>query len=192
MDPLALSGAFATIVGLLANFKAERTGADLDEFMSWLRERHQEQLADAIANNRTLGQELTAVLAVNHEVLVKRLEELHHQIRGVSSRIEGFGGLAAAISATPALSKQARSVLRQIVESGAKFVMEHKLSTGEPTEYIFIEGAVGQVQYDEPGFIEEDLEQLITLQLLRVEYASKGSRKFSPTRAGAESARSDA
>lgn len=191
MDPLALSGAFATVVGLLANFKAERTGANLDEFMLWLRDHHQEQLAEAITSNQTLARELSTMLAEKHEVLVSRLDELHRQIRDVASHMEGFRGLAQAISGLPELSEQARSVLRQIAESGAKFVLEHKLSTGRPTEFIFIDGAIGQVQYEDPRFINEDLERLVSLQLLRVEYTSKGARKFSVTRAGIALARSD-
>lgn len=191
MDPLALSGAFATIVGLLANFKAERSGADLNEFMSWLREQHQEQLAQAITQNKALSSELSSLLATNHEELVARLASLNDQIARVASHIDGFSGIARLLSQAPVLSQQARLVLKQIVGSDAKFVMEHKLSTGKPTEFFFMGGAAGQVQYDEPRFINEDLEMLVAMNLLRLELASKGSRKFSPTRAGVEYVRSD-
>lgn len=186
MDPLALSGAFATVVGLLANFKAERSGADLNEFMSWLREQHQEQLAQAIAQNKALSFELSSLLATNHEELVERLASLNQKMARIASEIEGFSGIAKLLGQAPKLSQQARSVLEQIVVSGANFVMEHKLSTGEPTELIFVGGAVGQVKYEEQQHINEDLEALVAVGLLRLEFASKGSRKFSPTRAGVD------
>lgn len=191
MDPLALTGAFATIVGLLANFKAERSSADLNEFMYWLREQNQGQLAQAIAQNKALSSELSSLLATNHEELVSRLTSLNEKIARIASQIEGFSGIAKLLGNEPKLSQQALSVLRQIVASGANFVMEHKLSTGKPTEFIFIGGAVGQVQYEEPQHINEDFEVLVAMGLLRLEFASKGSRKFSPTRAGFEWVRSD-
>lgn len=189
MDPLALSGAFATIVGLLANFKAERSGSDLSDFMSWLQEQHQEHVAQAISQNKALSAELSALLATKHDELVARITAMNDQISRVASQIEGFSGLAKLLGPVPALSHQAKSVLKQVVESGAKFVMEHKLSTGKPKEFIFIDGAVGEVQYDEPRFINEDFEALVAMGLLRLEYASKGSRKFIPTRAGVDYAR---
>jgi hypothetical protein len=186
MDPLALSGAFATIVGLLANFKAERSSSNLSDFMSWLHEQHQENIAQSISQNKALSEELSSLLATNHNELVTCIAVLNEQISWVAGQIDVFSGLAMLLSPVPSLSKQAKSVLRQIVESGAKFVMEHKLSINKPTEFLFIEGAVGQVQYDEPKFINEDFETLVTMGLLRLEYASKGSRKFIPTRAGVE------
>lgn len=189
MDPLALSGAFATIVGLLANFKAERSGSDLSDFMSWLQEQHQEHVAQAISQNKALSAELSALLATKHDELVARITAMNDQISRVASQIEGFSGLAKLLGSAPALSHQAKSVLKQVVESGAKFVIEHKLSTGKPSEFIFIDGAVGEVQYDEPQFINEDFEALVAMGLLRLEYASKGSRKFIPTRTGVDYAR---
>jgi len=191
MDPLTLSGAFATVVGLLANFKAERSSAELSDFMSWLRDQHQEKYAFAIAQNDELSLELSRLLATNHEELLTRLSALNAQISNVASQVEGFAGIARILSPKPSLSEQAKSVLRQVVESGAKFVMEHKLSTGQPTDFLFIEGAVGQVRYSEPQFINEDLEVLVAMNFLRLELTSKGGRKFSATRAAIEYVRAD-
>lgn len=186
MDPLALTGAFATIVGLLSNFKAERSGAELSDFTSWLRERHRDEVANAIARNTVLSAELSAILATNHDELLCRLSKLNDQISVVASRVDGFAGLAYALGATSGLSEQAKSVLKQLVDSGAKMFMEHRLSTGRPAEYIFIDGAVGQVRYAQPQFMNEDLDALVDFGLLRVEFAAKGARKFIATRAGVE------
>ncbi|WP_321530703.1 hypothetical protein [uncultured Desulfuromonas sp.] len=186
MDPLALAGAFATIVGLLSNFKAERSGSDLSDFMQWLHEQHQEHIAQAISQNKALSTELSTLLATKHDELVTKITAINDQISCVAMQIDGFSGLAKILRPSPALSNQAKSILRQIVESGAKFVMEHKLGTGNPAEFIFIDGATGKVQYDEPQFINEDFETLVAMGLLRLELASKGSRRFIPSRAGAE------
>lgn len=192
MDPLALSGAFATIVGLLANFRGERSSADLSEFISWLRERHHEQVADAIAQNRALSGELSSLLAKNHQELTSQLTALHEQMTNVALQVEGFAGLASVFLSVPQLSAQAKSVIKQIVQSGARSVMEHELHTGDPTEFIFIGSVAGKVHYAEPAFINEDLDALVSANLLRVAHTSDGKRTFSPTRAGVEYAqRSD-
>lgn len=192
MDPLTIAGTFATIVGLLSNYKAERSGGKLDEFIAWLKDGHQEQLASSIENSAQLSSTLASILSINHQDLVSRLSSMNEQIVRIGSQVEGFAELAQVLQPVATLSKQARSVLKQIVESGAKHVLEHKLSTGEPTEYVYIDGAVGNVNVEEPQFITEDLEALVASGFLRMEFTSKGGKKFLYTRAGAEFARSNA
>ncbi|QRF62828.1 hypothetical protein [Variovorax paradoxus] len=192
MDPLTLAGTFATIVGLLSNFKAERSGASLDAFVEWLRESQNAGLAETIAQNKALADELSKLLSVNHQDLVSRLSTLQDQIASIASSIEGFGGLVNVLAAAPKLSSQARSILSQLVESRAQYAMEHKLSTGRPPEIQFIGApAAGQIQYDEPRFVNEDLDSLVAAGLLRVEFASKGSRKFFATREAIEFVRNN-
>lgn len=188
MDPLTLAGTFATLVGLLANFKAERSGADLSEFMDWLRVQHQESLALAISGNKALSLELSALLATNHDELVVRLAKLNDEIARVASQIEGFGGITKILANVPTLSAQAKSVLRQIALSDAKYVMEHK-RLGNPS-FIFTNGATGEVEVNEPKFLNEDLGALVVQNMLRVEFTSKGNRKYFATRGGVEYARS--
>lgn len=187
MEPLTVAGTFATVVGLLSNFKAERSSSNLDAFIEWLRDSHHTGLAEAIARNKALSDELAKLLSVNHQDLVLRLNALQSQIASIASNIEGFGELLDVLDAAPKLSSQARSILRQIVESRAQYAMEHKLGTGQPPEFLFI-GAptAGDIRYDEPQFMNEDLDALVAAGLLRVEFASKGSRKFFATRGAAE------
>lgn len=121
MDPLTAAGTFATIVGLLSNFKAERSGTELTEFTTWLKEKHFEEFAGAIERNSMLSKELSNVLATNHSLLVERLSQLDSRIAQLASQFEGFGGLANALNSQPTLSEQAISILRQLVESGAEW-----------------------------------------------------------------------
>ncbi len=188
MDPLSLAGSFAAIVGLLSNFKAERSSADLTSFIAWLREQHQEGFANAIASNQALSSELSGLLTTKHEELVARLDHLNNQILAVAQSVEGFGSLANLLSSSIVLSPQAISLLKQMASSKAKYVMEHKRLS--ESAFLFIDGAVGELQVQEPRFIEDDLTSLLTAGLLRLEIASKGSRKFFVTRAGAQLANS--
>lgn len=184
MDPLTAAGTFATIVGLLANFKAERSGSDLPDFIEWLKEKHQESIALVISSNTQLEQALSILLATNHDELVSRLKIITDQLAVVAQKVEGFGPLVNLTQSSPNVSPQALSILKQIFESHCDFVMEHKSFAG--TNYIFIGAKRGQIEVDEPRFIDEDLESLVIGKYLRVEYTTKGTNKYYITRAGSE------
>lgn len=186
MDPLTAAGTFATIVGLLSSFKAERSGNELTEFTTWLKERHYEEVAATIGRNSELANQLSSILAMNHSMLVDRLSQIDSQIAQIAGRFDGFEGLANALNATAALSEQAISILRQLVGSGAEYFIEHKMFTGDPDEYLFIGGTSGKVDYADRRFIKDDLESLVSAGLVRLEFGSKGSKKFFVTRAAAK------
>ncbi|MFP9132449.1 hypothetical protein ACLKZ7_05545 [Shewanella algae] len=182
MDPLTGASAFATIVGLICNYKAGNSGSDLPEFIGWLREKQLEDVVSQIETNQELAGQLTNLLAVNHEQIMQRLASLDEILCSVASHVEGFAGLSNAISPRGPVSDQAMSILRQLVESGAKLFMELKVMTGEPDEYKLMDGGHGSIKYSEPRFIEDDLSTLVELGLLRLEFAGRGSRKFLVTR----------
>lgn len=187
MDSLLdLAGSFASLVGLLANFKAERKGTDLPEFIEWLKAQHQEELARSISAHKEVEQALSKLLATNHEELVGRLKGITDQLAQIASGVEGFEQLVRLTHRGSTLSWQAVSILRQMSQSPAKFVMEHKTLGG--TEFLLMDGASGRIKADESRFLMEDFEALVDAGLLRVEFASKGSRRFYVTRAGAEAA----
>lgn len=186
MDPLTAAGTFATIVGLLSNFKAEQSGTELTEFTNWLKDKHYKGVAAAIERNSALSKELSKILATNHSDLVERLLQLDSRIAQLASQFEGLGGLANALTSTATLSEQAISVLRQLVESGAEYSMEYKMFTGEPDEYQLIGGTGGKITYADRRFIKDDLDSLVSANLLRLELTSKGGKQFYVTRAAAE------
>lgn len=186
MDPITLAGSFATVVGLLANFKAERSGASLDEFMSWMREQHHDALAQSIEHSQKLKEALSVILSTNHDDLVERLKTITTQLSEIASHVEGFGELAEAMGSAFALSPQAYLILKQIAASQAKYVMQHKSQLG--TIYLLMNGGNGTIESSEPRFLEEDFESLVNYGYLRLEYASKGSPKYSITRAGVQAA----
>lgn len=182
MDLLTGATAFTTIVGLLCNFKAERSSGEISDFILWLKEKRHDDVAARIEDNLSLTTQLTEILSTNHEVLIQKLASLDELISSIATQVESFSGLAKAIHPHAELSNQALSVLRQLVDSGAKLFMEHKMMTGEANEYNLMDGAHGPIHYDEPRFIDDDLDILVRLGLLRLEYASQGSRRFLVTR----------
>lgn len=186
MDPLTAAGTFATIAGLLSNFKAERSGTELTEFTKWLKEKHHEGVASAIERNSLLSNELSNILATNHTDIVERLAQLDTRIAQLTCQFDGFGGLESALNPKAELSEQAISILRQLVDSGAEYFMEHKRFTGEPDEYQLIGGTGGNITYADRRFIKDDLNSLLSANLVRLGFANKGSKKFFVTRAAVE------
>ncbi len=182
MDLLTGATTFSTIIGLLCNFKAERSSGELSEFIQWLKDKRHEDVAVRIKDNLMLTEQLTEILSINNEVLIQKLESLDELLSSIATQVESFSGLAKVIHPHAELSNQALSVLRQLVDSGAKLFMEHKMMTGEANEYKLMDGAHGSIHYDEPRFIDDDLDILVRLGLLRLEYASQGSRRFLVTR----------
>ena len=182
---IVAAGAFPVIVGLLCNFKQERSGRDLTAFMAWLKETHQDDVAAAIERDSALSTELSGMLSANHADLVERLTQLASQNEQLASQLAGFESLASAPKPTVKLSKQAISVLKQLVESGAERFMEHKMYTGEPDEYLLM-GGQAKIQYSDRKFIKEDIEALVSAGLVRLEITRKGTKSFYVTRSAAE------
>jgi hypothetical protein len=123
-------------------------------------------------------------LATNHDELVSRLKSITDQLAVLAQKVEGFGPLVNLTQSSPNLSPQALSILKQIFDSNCECVMEHTNYGG--TNYLFIGSKRGQIEADEPRFIEEDLESLVRNKYLRVEYTAKGTSKYYITRVGSE------
>ena len=181
MDLMVGTGAFATIIGLICNFKSERSGTDLKEFLTWLQEKRHDDIAISIQNNKHLYEQLSTIMSINHQQLLERLEVLDILLSSVAGHVKEFSGLVSTLYPEIDISDQAVSILKQLVNSGAKLFMEHT-AMSSPDEYMLLEGAGGKISYTEPQFMEDDLNTLIELGFLRLDYGSGGSRRFYVTR----------
>lgn len=193
MDPMTAAASFATIVGLLSNYKSERSGTQLSEFIEWLKEKCHEDVAQSIERNQMLGLQLESVLAVNHQELLERLDTLDRILASVSLHVEIFSPLAGTMRPDSVLSEQAHSIIKQFSDSGSEECWEQK--TINSTRYYFIRnrdgtGSGGVLEISEPRFIEDDLNTLLELGIIRVDYGSKGTRKFIITRQAVQIANS--
>lgn len=184
MDPVTLSATFASVVGLLCNFKAERSSGDLNQFIAWLKEMHLEDVAAGIECNKALSMQLSGLMMTNHEELISRLARLDEVISSVAAHMDGFSGVATAIHPGIQLSDQAVSIVRQLVEAKAHYFMEHRSKSRDfETELILIRAEKpGDISFTEHMFLDDDLASLVGIGLLRLEYAERGSRKFYVTR----------
>ncbi len=181
MEPLSIATSFATIISLISNFRSERAGKDLKDFIEWLAEKKCENVIKLINNNGELSNQLITILEMNHQSILNKLEELDLQIASIASQMEGFSGLAISLHQESLLSEQAINIIRQLIASGAPMFIEKKSSRGENDAYILMSKGAGDIQYDDPQFIEDDLRTLHTFGLLRIDESHK-NRRFSITR----------
>jgi hypothetical protein len=185
MDPLTSSGLFATIVGLLCNYKSEHSGKNLSEFMRWLEEKHHETIAASIRNNAELEDSLGTLLRINHDKLVDRLQRLDLLVSSVAGKLDLFSGIAQAIHRESIFSAQAVSILTQLVDHQAEFFSEDD-RVGHRGIYQIVNAKgmyTGKIELDEIQFIENDLDVLISSGMLLLRLTGTGKRRFYITRA---------
>jgi hypothetical protein len=181
--------AFATIVSLLADFVAHRNSAqaaNLDEFQSWLAERHHHDVLALLQTTAGAAVSTKALLAETREVLMARLAALERALVQYAGNVAGFEPLARAVAPNSLLSDQATSILRQIDLSGASKVLELHHGTDGGTSLLYMDGGTqGAVQLSDQRFLQDDLRTLVELNLLRPDRNSSGGRLFHFTRAAA-------
>lgn len=186
MEPLSTASAFASIVGLLGVFKSERRAeesATVDQYVDWLRRQEHEQLANLIQNNAQLSESLQALLSQQHDEVMAKLHDLDQVLSDVASHVVGFQAIAEAMAVESRLSDQAVSILRQMNEAQTSKLIEIKTMSG--TTYQTMDGQRTVLTINDPRFIEDDLNTLCELGLLRMDFGGAGSRLFIITRSGA-------
>lgn len=184
---LDIASAFATIVGLMASFKAENQSKESQgdiEFTQWLIEKGHKSLADDISANHFLNLQIKNLLMGQHEKVMEQFGALNRALAFFASRLEGFKDIAAAISENDSLSDQAFSILQQLEEAEASNFMELLLLVG--TEYRIADGKGGSLSIKEQRFIEDDLSTLTTLGFLKPSVTSGRYRTWHITRNASE------
>src|SRR5690625_6636844 len=136
VEPLSAAFGFATIIGLIADFRTQKTGAKLDEFIEWLKETEHGRIAREIEQRDSLSEQLQAVLSLNHEELSMRLDSLDRILSSIARHIHVFSGLAESIHPAHELSKQGVSIVKQFADG------EDRKSTRLNSSHVAISYAV--------------------------------------------------
>ncbi|MBB1368727.1 hypothetical protein H5154_20525 [Pseudoalteromonas sp. SR44-5] len=174
---------FATIVGLICNYKSENRAASDDEyreFVEWLDKKRHKDIIDELNSNHLLGLSLKNLLNQSNDLVVNKLSDLDKSLIDIASRIDGFKDIATAVSKHEGLSDQAISILKQFDKSGGRVFLEINCNAG--TDYQIMDGSRGKIVMDEPRFINDDLDKLCELGLLTPDYNESGGRLFRITR----------
>ena len=181
---MELAGGLAAIVGLVSNFKTEHASGTWPEFATWLRERHREDIAQAIESNAVLLVELQKLLSGNHDQLMQELQQVKAKLDTVLAASPLLSGVQLAISPKPGgeLSEQAISVVKQLLVKPEAYMLEHRTYSSNEPPYVLIASGP-KLQVSEAHHLQEDLDALHAAGLVQFEFTSKGSRKYSATRA---------
>ncbi len=182
MEPILMANAFATIVGLLSDFKSEHRDTTTDEkkeFMNWLSKNNYNHIIDEISSNNQLSLGIKSFLNQSHESIMKELSVLNESLILISSKLRGFSYISHAIAPKTEISSQAISIISQLNESSGSHFIEIKISDGTIFQIV---DASEEIKIQEPRFVSDDLNQLVSLGLLMLEFTSKGYRLFRITR----------
>lgn len=184
MEPLTIVSSFATIVGLIGQFRSERKSQvtqDISEFIQWLKEHGFDELSHKVKSNTDLNSGINELLQVRTDDILSRLQRLDEMFASMAGRIEHFTALSAFLRPQASLSDQAVSILKQMDElQTSKILKSGVLDQSGPI--IFSLDTQGQLEYSDSRFIEDDLKTLVEHGLLRLDYTNKGEEKFIFTR----------
>lgn len=193
-------GAFATLVGLICNFKSERRAVSDDEykeFSEWLDKHRHKKIIEELNNNHLLNLNVKSLLNQSHEVVVQKLNSLDFSITQLASQIDGLKDIAKAISPTAELSDQALKFLK-LMNTNSSYILAEVPCLGKTryglsndNEYSIFLTRIGpgftqsQLQWITPSeemFIYDDLISLVKLGLISEKEESYGGRTFRITR----------
>lgn len=185
MDPVTLSTAFATIVGLLGNYASEaraEKSQNLEGFLSWLQEKHHAEISDLIKSNSQVSVGIKELLQKGQATVIEKLSELDMVLASVALRLNNFGDIAAAVKPKVIISDQAIHLLQELDNSGGSGLIEIKYIGG--STFQVLDGGEINIKISEPRFLEDDLDTLCYFGFLRLDYLSS-NRIFRYTRQGA-------
>lgn len=192
MEPLSVATAFATVIGLLADFRAGRSEAervDYDEFLAWLSKSRHDELLKEIQSNQKLASGIKAAMNVTAQEFSERFDAIDMVLTQIATGLGLFNELASALRPSSKISNQAVSIVKQLVDSGAEKFVWLKVMTGEPDELILIGGNKRAIEFDDQRFLEDDLQTITELGLVRLTYGSKGTQNYHITRSAVEFAK---
>ena len=156
---------FATIVGLLCDFRQERgqqEALDHAKFVEWLQHHRHEELKNLIVSTTALRTEIDNLLRAEYSQMLRKLEGIEHILVRLMSGLNEFRGLGLAIAPDAGLSGQAILILRQFVESAGDTLVYEDFGGGEFVLQIHGGNGDGQVGITEPRLIGDDLDQMLS------------------------------
>lgn len=177
--------AFATIVSLIGQFRSERNaskGQNFEEFLAWLIDNNHTELKNLLEANTQTTIGIKALLGENQKILLDRLSRIDDLLVSIVGNIDGFSDLANGLKRESLISEQAISILRQMEEKQASTILESQNIGSTKTAYMMIDGNGGDIQYEEPRFIEDDLLTLVELGLMRHDLNSQSANLYKITR----------
>lgn len=186
MTPLEASSLFATLVGLICNWRDERGREPTDkfqDFITWLTNHNFLALKERIYESDELQQQLNLLLRQDFDVLSTKLDTISSAISAISDKIDSFTQVGLALrTAKESVSVQAIAILKVFDHLEA-----HRMVVFiDPPSLRFLPGKQ-PINVGEPRFLDADVAALAAYGLIElVDQTGSGSPIFSLTRAGAQ------
>lgn len=180
---IAALAAFAQITSHVSDFVAHRKAdkaATEQEFFGYLTIAHQDELVQLIKSTAGISAGVKALLTETREELSTKIDALTRSFAELASATRGFAPLMGALVPNVSLSEQAISILGSLSKSGASNFIEWRRGTNSGIDLIL--NGPGSIEVTEQKFLDSDLTDLVRLGLLRMDYTSKGNRRFHITR----------
>jgi hypothetical protein len=181
IDPSIAATTFATIVGLICNFKQERReekALDREAFLLWLEDHKHQDLKEFILRSNEISAEIDHLIKADTQTIISKLEKIDSVLVTILGNIDGLQGMAHALSPNGRLSEQAINILRQLVNSTSDEFGRIPYMGG--VDYPMTSG--GEIQITEPRFADDDLNVLTSLGLLNYRMSDGGTEFYGITR----------
>ena len=186
---MEITGAFASIVGLICNFANEQRNkeeVDYKDFLLWLDSKHRKEIKNLINDNQLLSLSIKKLIGDSTSELLNKIDSIDHQLASLSCANPIFDSLAEAVYPESKLSTQALSILKQFQRSAAQQMLtlkhrqHYQVTFLAATEHFDFE-------YSSARFFEDDLDALCSLGLIKsIPTVKSDQLKFSYTRKAEE------
>ena len=187
IDPLTAATTFSTIVSLISDFRdkhKEVAADDHQKFLEWLSENRHYEIKELLEQNQATVISIKAILNQQSSEVLEKLKSIDTKLGDILSADTLFGPLVRAVAPFNGLSEQCINILRQFEDAQASEIVERNLIGY--SGYLFMDGSGVELKYNQPRFIEDDFLMLVQLGLLRLDYASGGSKRYKITRAASK------
>ena len=190
MTPLEASSIFATLVGLICNWRDERGREPTDkfqDFITWLTSHNFHALKERIFESDELQRQLNDLLRQDFGSLSTKLDTVSSAISAISDKIDSFGQVGRALrTATESVSEQAIAILKVFDH----FQAQRMIVFDFPPCLGFLPGG-RSINVGEARFLETDVAALAGCGLIElVDHNGSGNPIYGLTRAGARVASS--
>ncbi|HEV2691490.1 MAG TPA: hypothetical protein VG347_01195 [Verrucomicrobiae bacterium] len=181
MDPILASQTFATIIGLICNYKQDH--AANQTFPQYLEQHRFDDIKNAIAGTQALQDEVNRLLREDNVTIIAKLNLINDVLTQVLSKVSGFEVMAQQLGSGAMLSQQALHILVVFHRTNA-----NQIVLGDPPQlHLYPQGCgLGML---EPRFLTDDLNILEGLGFIRKSY-DDGAVCYNLTRSGAAFAES--
>jgi hypothetical protein len=184
IDPLTASTTFATVVGLICNYKQEKDSPHRD-FMEWLVYHRHEDIKNAISCSQALQDDVNRLLREDHAQILEKLNLINDVLTQVLSKVSGFEVLAAELGNSAKPSPQALTILVLFYHSNARQFVHIE----NPDQLLLLPGN-RTILVKDSRFLQDDLKKLREFHFIDAsDYALDGRPIYSLTRLGAEFAK---